>query len=62
LGLAPRPSQGGHDDYQIVAADGADMTAFRDMTSMQPAPLLNLVVMSRGLQQNVNVTLEFAAI
>jgi hypothetical protein len=32
-----------------VAADGAGTTAFRGMTSFQPAPLLNLVVSLVGI-------------
>ncbi len=30
LGLAPRPSQRGHDDYQNAAPDTAAMLSFRD--------------------------------
>ena len=37
LGLVPRPSQRGHDEYQTAEADRAGITALRDLRSLQPA-------------------------
>src|SRR5262249_17720084 len=38
LGLTPRPSQGGHDDYQSAAFDRAGITFFRDITFLAAGP------------------------
>ena len=40
-------SNRGHDEHPAVAADGAGITAFRGILSLQPAPLLNFVVRRR---------------
>src|ERR1019366_7434752 len=43
LGQPAHPSRG-QKWYPAVAADGAGTAAFRELKSLQPAPLLNLIV------------------
>ena len=56
LGQAPAHPNRDHDKYQAVAADGAGITAFRGILSLQPAPLLNFVVMPLGFLRVHNVS------
>jgi hypothetical protein len=45
-----------------VAADGAGTTAFRDITSLQPAPLLNSFVRQTPENSDANSTRELGAL
>jgi len=42
LGLTPRPSQGGHDDYQTDEADGAAILVSRGMKVLHAAPAASM--------------------
>src|SRR5262245_2395650 len=44
LGPTPRPSQGGHDEYQAAAPDGGRITVFRGSTVLQRPPRVSYCV------------------